>query len=174
LGKARCSRPIRRHRPPGRPPHGRNAGQNTRGGGAPPAPPNPPRPPPPGPPPPQRFGRLWPPRGGPPDGRCRRIGREHRAFPKSKDAAFKEGKNSPQRRRVRRGAKAPRPQAGSYKPTGTAVVGARLRAIRQMMPADQTRALRLSREKGCRSLSSQQIYLALPAKNMNRTSFLIE
>ncbi|HCS91175.1 MAG TPA: hypothetical protein DIW77_14345 [Chromatiaceae bacterium] len=56
-------------------------------------------------------------------------------------AAFKECKDSPQRSRVH---KAPRPQADIYQPWETVGVGARLRATRQMLPADRTRALRLS------------------------------
>jgi len=43
-----------------------------------------------------------------------------------------------------------RPQAGSYRPPWTADVGARLRATRQMMPAEWTRAPRLTQEQGCR------------------------
>jgi hypothetical protein len=60
-------------------------------------------------------------------------------------AAFKECKDSPQRSRVH---KAPRPQADIYQPWETVGVGARLRATRQMLPADRTRTLRLSRERG--------------------------
>ena len=41
-----------------------------------------------------------------------------------------------------------------WEPVG---VGARLRATRQMMPAERTRAPRISWEKGCRPLSSRQM-----------------
>jgi hypothetical protein len=66
---------------------------------------------------------------------------------REKHAAFKECNDSPQRCRVRRGAKAPRPQTDLYEPWAPVGVGARLRATWRMMPAERTRAPRLSREK---------------------------
>ncbi|HCS92924.1 MAG TPA: hypothetical protein DIW77_23530 [Chromatiaceae bacterium] len=74
---------------------------------------------------------------------------------REKDAVFKESKDSPQRRRVRRGIKAPRPQVNLYQPWQPLDVGARLRATQQVMLANRTRAPRLSREKGCRPLFSR-------------------
>jgi hypothetical protein len=66
---------------------------------------------------------------------------------RKQSAAFKACKDSPQRRRVRRGAKAPRPQTDLNQPWEPLGVGARLRATRQVMPAERRQPPRLSRKQ---------------------------
>ncbi|ESQ09577.1 MAG: hypothetical protein N838_28605 [Thiohalocapsa sp. PB-PSB1] len=81
------------------------------------------------------------------DAREQRMVKAEQALEKTASgAAFKECKDSPQRRR---GATAPRRQADLYQALEPVGVGARLRATQQMMmPADRARAPRLSRKKG--------------------------
>jgi hypothetical protein len=66
---------------------------------------------------------------------------------RKQSAAFKACKDSPQRRRVRRGAKAPRPHTDLNQPWEPLGVGARLRATRQVMPAERRQPPHLSRKQ---------------------------